>query len=80
MAGEQDTTKAPAAFRVPLRIQTVAMALRDECMAEMSKAVRDPETYGDPGDAIVMIKGNSKNVLDVLYILDAIGVPGCRAR
>ena len=60
-----------------------ALALRDRCLAKMSEAAADPylqEERFDPGDASVDIEGNPKNVLDVLYILNAIGIPGCRAR
>lgn len=66
-----------------LEIYINAIALRDRCMAEMSRCASDPNLVADqfdPGDAHIDIKGNPKNVLDVLYILDAIGVPGCRAR
>lgn len=64
---------------VKIKILERAVALREGCMAEMSRCAEE-EPDMDPGDAHVDLKGNPHNVLAVLAILDAIGVPGCRAR
>ncbi len=55
-----------------------AVALRDRCLKAMAEAEEDPDTYGDPGDAFVTIGGNDKNAGLVLYILNSIGIPGCK--
>ncbi len=68
-----------APFPKAEKIVAKALALRDECVAEMSRCGRDEPGF-DPGDAHVDVRGNPRNVLQVLAILDAIGVPGCRAR
>lgn len=62
----------------PARIVRTAAGLRDRCRKAMAECAADPETYGDPGDAVVTINGNDKNVLSVLYVLDAIGIPDCK--
>lgn len=57
-----------------------AERFRDQALNEMKEVAEDPyliEDRFDPGDADVYIEGSGMNVLEVLRLLRALGVPGC---
>lgn len=59
-------------------IEAKALAVRDAALAEYNEVKNNPDVYDgcDPGDAEVTLEGNGWNVLTVLNLLKAIGVPG----
>lgn len=59
---------------VSAKVYAKALALKKDCEDAMDECKKDPETYGDPGDAAVFVGGRDMNVLDVLHVLRAIGV------